>query len=329
MHFQKTFLKRVPLFSFIFILLFFSACQSETKNILDGEEKQVITITTGGTTGPYFAVGNGMVDLFEQYIPDTIHSVRSSGGGVENIRLLLEGKAELGLVMADIASFAYNGKPKLGGLKNGQNLRAVTALYPNFVHIISLKENGITTIDDLKGKRVGVGDVGSGTEVNARTILEAYGIFYQDIEEHYLSYRESVIELRNGNIDAAFLTSGLHNSMILELAETDDVQFIPIAKEKVETIAEKFPYYSHDFIPKQIYKNDQPISTAAITNLLLTREDVSEDLIYNVTKIIFLNIDRLHQSHPAAVDIRLENGLNGLTVPLHNGSKKFFEEHSE
>ncbi len=323
--------KYIRVYLLIILLVFvttITACQSppEYANEHGTDNNTVITIATGGTTGPYFAIANGMAQLFDQKLPGFSTSVRSTGGGVENIQLLLDKKVELGLVMADIASFSFTGK-KIEGIKEGKNLRAVAALYPNYVHIISLKKTGIMSVEDLKGKKVGVGAVGSGTEVNARTILKYHGITYDDIDEYYLSYKESVNALRNGDIDAAFLTSGLPNAMVLDLVKTNQVQFIPIAEAKVKEIAKKYPYYSSREIPKNIYGNAYPIHTAAITNILLTREDMPDDLIYDITKTIFENTDKLSKAHSAAADISLENSQIGLTVPLHNGAKKFFDEY--
>jgi len=321
-------IKKLNKLWFLTLLLVLSACQTNPDSVSMNDQKQIITVATGGTTGPYFAIANKMTELFDQNIPNTASSVRSSGGGVENIQLILEGKAELGLVMADTASFVYEEELDIG-LDNRKELRAVAALYPNYVHIITLKGSGIHTVDDLLGKKVGVGDVGSGTEVNARTILHAFGITYEEIEEYHLSYKESVIELKNGNVDAAFLTSGLPNAMILELKKSHEVEFIAVSKEKVEEIAVEHPYYYSGFIPENTYQNDKPIPTAVITNLLLTRKDLPEELIYQITNTIFANLEQLHQAHHAAVDIRLETAQKGLTVPLHSGAKRFYEEHRD
>ena len=326
MFLQKLFNIRFIIIMILFIFIV-SACGINPEKGLPPitEKKMIITIATGGTTGPYFVIGNEIAKVIEREMSNTSASVHSTGGGVENVQLIIDGQAELGLVMADIASLSY--EKKLNNVKSGENLRAVTALYPNFVHIISLKNRYIKNIEDLKGRKVGVGAVGSGTEVNTRTILQYHGITYDDIDEYYLSYKDSVIELIKGNVDAAFLTSGLPNSMIIELTKTHDVQFIPITSEKVQEISTEFPYYSSNIIPTNTYNNDLPVHTATITNLLLTREDIDEDVIYDVTRIIFNNLNHLKQAHLAATDITLENSQNGLTVPLHKGAKKFFEEH--
>lgn len=290
------------------------------------DDKPIITIATGGTTGPYFAIANGMVNIFNRKLSQVNPSIRSSGGGVENIKLLVEKEAELGLVMADIASFAYEGDQNIPGFSKGENLRAIAALYPNFIHIITLNKS-LTSIADLKGKKIGVGDVGSGTEVNARTILNANGISYDDIDEFFLSYRESIIELKADKIDAAFLTSGLPNPMIKKLSQERKIYFIPIDIKSVTEISKRFPYYTVKPIPEDTYVGQyEEVNTVAITNLLLTRNDISEELIYQIARSIFDNAYILQLSHDAARSISIENSQEGLTVPLHPGAKKYFQE---
>ncbi len=288
---------------------------------LDGAEKkaneqQVITIATGGTTGPYFAIANGIADIYNETLPFITTSIRSTGGGVDNIQLLTQRKVEMGLVMADIASFAYEGNKEIQGLENGSKLRAVAALYPNYVHLITL-DPSLKDVGDLKGKKIGIGDIGSGTEINARTILKANGIDYSQIEEQYLSYRESVTELKNGGIDAAFLTSGLPNDMVLQLSGTNRVYFIPITDDAI---------YSVDSIPAGTYGNEKDIPTAVITNLLLTHRDLPDELVFQMTKAIFDNIEQLQSVHPAAEHIQLSSSQQGLTVPLHPGAEKYYRQ---
>ncbi len=294
----------------------------------NAREKSMITIATGGTTGPYFAIGNGMAQILDEQLMQIRTSVRSTGGGVENIDLLTSHQVELGFIMADIASFAYEGRKDVIPVKDsGRDLRTITALYPNYVHVITL-DPSLKEIKDLRGKRVGVGDVGSGTEVNARTILQAHDITYRNIDPHHLSYKESVAELRNGSIDAAFLTSGLPNPAIESLLETHQVYFIPIPEEKVREIAQSFPFYSSDAIPEGTYENQNDVATAAITNLLLTRADLPEELIYEITKAIFDHLSQLQDAHEAAHDIDLSRSQQGVTVPFHPGARKYFEEHN-
>lgn len=305
-------------------LLVVNGCADSNQPVRDPLNDTVISIATGGTTGPYFAIANGLADQINKNMPGFQASVRSSGGGVENLELLNQRHSELGFVMADIASFAYQGQMKQ---TDGSSLRTITSLYPNFVHVITLRSNEIRSIYDLKGKRVGVGDVGSGTEVNARTILEAYGLGYGDLEARHLSYKDSVAELEKGDIDAAFLTSGLPNDAVMNLSRKGNLQFLPISAEVITHISKQYPYYYADSIRKGTYAGQEDVPTAAITNLLLTREDIPEETVYAITKTLFEHLDGLKKAHLAAKDIRLEDCQKGVTVPFHPGAMKYFEEH--
>lgn len=306
------------------LLLVESGCGDSLQPVRDPLDEKVISIATGGTTGPYFAIANGLADLINKNMPGYQSSVRSSGGGVENLELLIQGHSEMGFVMADIASFAYQEQMKSN---EDTSLRTITSLYPNFVHVITLRNKAIRSIHDLKGKRVGVGDVGSGTEVNARTILQAYGLGYDDLEERHLSYKDSVAELEKGNIDAAFMTSGLPNKAVLELSRKGNLQFLPVSAAAIADIAKQYPYYYSDVIRKGTYAGQEDIPTAAITNLLLTRADLPDETVYATTKTLFEHLDGLKEAHLAAKDIRLEDCQKGVTVPFHPGAVQYFEEH--
>jgi len=199
-------------------------------------------------------------------------------------------------------------------------------LYPNFVQIITLADTGIAQIEDLKGKRVGVGAPGSGTEVDARNILAAHGITYDDIDEDYLSYAESVEQLKNGTVDAVFQTSGLPNATIMDISTTHDVVIIPVRPEMAEKLSKEISYYSSEIIPAGTYDNKEDVYTAAVQTILITREDLSEDVVYDITKTLFENLDTMVATHNAAKDIDISKYAVGMPIPLHPGAEKYFRE---
>jgi TRAP transporter TAXI family solute receptor len=290
------------------------------------KEPVLITIVTGGSSGPYFALGGAVAKLFNENIPGAKASVQSTGASAVNCTLLGEKKAELAFAMNDVVSYAYTGTEVFKDKGAVKNLRGMAALYPNYVQLIALEKSGIKSVADLKGKRVGVGAPGSGTEVNARQVLEAYGITYKDIKPDYLSYAESIEQMKNGSVDAAFQTSGLPNSTILDLCTTHDVRIIPIEPKTVEKLAEKYPFYTSVSIPGGTYDNKEDVPTAAVTSILVVRDDMPEDLVYNMTKIVFENLGDLVSTHSAAKDIKLEKAKKGIPVPLHPGAEKYFKE---
>ncbi|QEK11342.1 TAXI family TRAP transporter solute-binding subunit [Crassaminicella thermophila] len=293
------------------------------------KEKMFVTIATGGSSGPYFAIGGAISNLLNEKLDNVNASVQSTGASAVNATLLGEKKAELAFAMNDVINYAYTGTEVFKDKGKVENLRGVAALYPNFVQVVTLEGSGINEISDLKGKRVGVGAPGSGTEVNARQILGAHGITYDDIDEDFLSYSESIEQLKNGSVDAAFLTSGLPNAVIMDICTTHDVKIVPIRKEVVEKLAKEFPFYSSEKIPAGTYDNKEDVETAAVTTLLVTRAELSEDEVYEITKTIFENIDTLHEAHSAAKRISLDTVRQGMPIPLHPGAEKYYKEQGK
>lgn len=292
-------------------------------------EKTFVTIATGGSSGPYFAIGGAISNLLNEKVEVVNSSVQSTGASSVNATLLGTKKAEIAFAMNDVINYAYTGTEVFKEKGKVENLRGIASLYPNFVQLITLKDKGINEVSELKGKKVGVGAPGSGTEVNARQILSVHEITYDDIDEDFLSYAESIEQLKNGAIDAAFLTSGLPNATIMDLATTHDVKIIPIRKEAIDKLAEEFPFYSSEMIPTGTYDNDEDVETAAVKTLLVTREDLSEELVYNITKTIFENLDTLAQTHSAAKKISIDTARDGMPIPLHPGAEKYFKEQGK
>ncbi|MDF2683477.1 MAG: C4-dicarboxylate transporter substrate-binding protein [Brevibacillus sp.] len=290
-----------------------------------GAEQKFLTIATGGSSGPYYTLGGAMAKIYKEKLGYNA-SVQSTGASVENINLLKAKKADVAFVMSDVTTFAYAGQENFkegGAIKD---LRAMAGLYLNYVQIVTLKDRNIKSVADLKGKRVGVGAPNSGVEVNARMVLAGHGITYDDIKADYLSYAEAIEQLKNNAIDAAFVTSGLPNSTVIDLSTTKDVEVVPIKKEDVEKMKEQFPFFVSAEIPAGLYKNDQPIQTAAIRNILLVRNDLSDDQVYKLTKTFFDEMEALRAAHSAAKEIDVKEAGKNLVVPLHPGAEKYFKE---
>jgi len=292
------------------------------ENPLDGK---VLTILTGGTSGVYFPLGNALAKIYNNIGAQA--SVETTGASAVNASKIAQKKAEMGFAMADTVSDAYNGVDnfkKIGALKN---LRAVTALYSNYLQIVAPKNSGIKSIEDLKGKKVAVGAPGSGTEIMAKRVLHAAGLSYDDIEEDFLSFQEGVDGIKNGVIDAAILSSGIPNAGIMELATTEDIVIVNIPKAIVEELKEEFPAFVSITIPSGTYKGQtDDIETAGVKNLLITHADMSEEEVYEITKQLYEQIKVLRDTHSAAEDILIEDATTGLPLPLHPGAKKYFKE---
>jgi len=294
----------------------FTACTPRT---------QFITIATGGTGGPYNIIGSAMATLLNANVRHIQATATVTPASVVNVGLLQEKKADIALAMNDVVYYAFSGTEMF--TTKHTNLAGIAALYPNFVQLVVRADSPIQSIADLRGRRVGVGAPGSGTEVNARQILQAFGLTYADLRADFLSYAESEVGLRDGTVDAVFLTSGLPNAALIALATTRDVRFIPIAADKVTALAKQFPFYFPIEIPANTYRGQTaPIPTAAVINLLIVRRDLPDTLVYNMTKAIFDNLETLGNAHASARLISLDRIRNGMPIPVHPGAERFFRE---
>lgn len=290
-----------------------------------GGEQKILTIATGGISGPYYTIGGALAKVYKEKLG--YHTaVLSTDGSVENVKLLENRKADLAFVMSDVASFALKGQE--GFKANGpvRQFDAVAGLYFNYVQIVTLAENQIKSVYDLKGKRVGVGAPKSGVEVNARMILGEHGITYHDIEPVYLSYAEAIDQLKNKSIDAAFVTSGLPNNAVTDLQKSKEVVIVPIQPSDIDRLTVSYPFFEKAEIPAGVYQNKQPVPTVAIRNILLVRSDIPSDQVYHLTKALFENLKAVKQSHDAANQISKKEAGKGLLVPLHPGAKKYYDE---
>ncbi|MNF38619.1 ABC transporter, phosphonate, periplasmic substrate-binding protein [compost metagenome] len=285
-----------------------------------------INILTGGTSGVYYPIGVGLSQLYSNGIADAKTSVQATKASVENLNLLQSGRGELALALGDSVADAWNGVEDAGFKAPLKKLRAIAGTYPNYIQIVANKESGITTLADLKGKRISVGAPKSGTELNARAIFAAAGLSYEDMGKvEFLPYAESVELIKNRQLDATLQSSGLGMAAIRDLAATLPINFVAIPADvtgKIDNAA-----YLPAVIPAGTYDGqDVDIATVAIQNILVSHEDVSEEVAYQMTKLMFDNLERLGNAHSAAKDIKLEGAAKNLPIPLHPGAERFYKE---
>ena len=302
------------------------ACGEDDEKSSAGDDNSldtnIVTIATGGSSGPYNIIGTTLASKYaDTYGVNS--KPQATGASVENINLIKENKVEMAFVMSDVLTEAVEGT---GNFSEKVSIQQIASLYPNFVQIVAPASSGIKTLEDLKGKRVAVGDQNSGVEVNARNLLAGHGITYDDIKVDYLGYAEAADGLKSGTIDAAFLTSGLPNSSVMELANSIDITLVSVDPAKIKEIAETQPYFISLEIPADTYGNKEPVATAAIMNALVVSSDLSEEDGYKLTKTFFENLEALGNSHQAATEITLEDAQQGMVAPIHPGAKKYFDE---
>ena len=285
-----------------------------------------INVLTGGTSGVYYPIGVALSQLYSNGIEGSKTSVQATKASVENLNLLEAGRGELAFALGDSVADAWNGVEDAGFKAPLKKIRAIAGTYPNYIQIVANAESGIKTLEDLKGKRISVGAPKSGTELNARAIFEAAGLSYQDMGKvEFLPYAESVELIKNRQLDATLQSSGLGMAAIRDLASTMKISFVAIPAEvtaKIDNAA-----YEAATIPAGTYDGqDADVPTVAITNILVSHEGVSDEVAYQMTKLMFDNLGRLGTAHSAAQDIKLETATQNLPIPLHPGAERFYKE---
>lgn len=288
--------------------------------------KQFINIATGGTAGVYYPLGGAIAEILNKNIPGMNATAQSTGASVANINLLKDKKVELALVQNDIAYYALNGTEMFKDKKVAA-LRGVSTLYPETIQIVVRDDSSIKSVNDLKGKKVAVGSIGSGTEANARQILEIHGITYGDLNPQYLSFGEAANGLKDGNVDAAFVTAGYPTAAIQDIAFQNKVRLIPIQPDKADALIKKYPFYAKQIVKANAYPGQTvDIPTVAVKAMLVVPESLDADIVYKLTKAIYSNTDRLKAAHKLGESITKETATEGMPIPLHPGAEKYFKE---
>lgn len=288
--------------------------------------QQRLSIATGGTGGVYYPYGGGLAELINNHVEGHSAVAEVTGASVENMGLIFRGDSDFALVLADTAYQAYTGTGAFDG-RQVENTRALGSIYPNAVQLVTLADSGITSLQDLKGKRVSVGAPGSGTELNAKALMEANDLTYDDMETLRLNFNETADALRDNDIDAGFWSVGPPTSSILNLATTRDIRLVGFSDEEIANAQEEEPVFAAYELRAGIYEGvGEAVQTISIPNVLVVNADMSDDLAYEVTKVLFERTEDLIAIHPAANDTTVEFSLESTPVPLHPGAIRYYEE---
>lgn len=287
---------------------------------------EYITIATGGTSGVYYPLGVALSQIYTKAIPAAKSSVQATKGSVENLNLLEAGRAELGFSLGDSLSDAWKGEADAGFKAPLKKLRTMAAIYSNYVQIVARADSGIKSLADLKGKSISVGAPKSGTELNARALLKAAGLSYKDFSKvEYLPFGESVELMKNRQLDATLQSAGLGVASLRDLAASQKIVVVPVPDDVIAKVGD--PAYQSGVIPANTYEGQtSAVPTARIQNFLVTREGLSEDLVYQMTKAMFTNLPELVAAHAAAKGISLKEAPLNAPVPLHPGAAKYYRE---
>jgi hypothetical protein len=284
-----------------------------------------INVLTGGTSGVYYPLGVAIGKIYSDKIPNVKTQVQATKASVENLVLLQQGRGEIAFTLGDSLKAAWEGDEEAGFKSKLDKLRTIGAIYPNYIQIVATAESGIKTLADLKGKSLSVGAPKSGTELNSRAILAAAGLSYKDLGKiEYLPFAESVDLMKNRQLNATLQSAGLGVASLKDLSTSSEITVVSVPKEVVDKIGPPFVSVN---IPANTYTGqDKDVPTAAVVNYLVTSSAVSDDLAYQMTKLIFESLPELANSHVAGKEIKLETAAMGSPVPLHPGAIRYYKE---
>lgn len=282
---------------------------------------KLMSLLTGGTQGTYYALGGTFADFIttETGIKTTAEVSQASAA---NMNALEAGKGEIAFVQTDIAYYATEGK--LMFKKKIDTIAALGALYPETVQLVTTEASGIKSYADLKGKKVSVGAPGSGTYANAEQLLEVHGLTMSDIKAQNLDFGESTDGLQSGQIDAAFITAGTPTAAVEALNATTKVNIIGVDPGKADALIEKYPYYAKDTVKAGTYGIANDTETVSVLAMLAVKKDLPDDVVYSMTKAIYDNAGKI--SHAKGAFIKAETGLAGISIDVHPGAQKYFDE---
>lgn len=311
---------------------------------LPGMAQQDVTffrIGTGGIIGTYFPVGGLIANAISNPVGSRacndggscgvkgmIATAVATDGSVANVAGISGGRMQSAFVQSDVAHWAFNGDGIYHGRPRAEELRAIANLYPESIHVVARKDSGIKTVRDLEGKRVSLDERGSGTLVDARLILAAYGLSETDVKAEYLKSRPAGDKLKDGGLDAFISVSGWPEGAIAELAASTGIDLIAIEGPEAASLIRQYNFFSADEIPGDVYKNVAGVKTVSVNAIWATSSKQPDDLIYNVTSALWNDNTRglLDVGHAKGRAIRLETAVRGLGIPLHMGAEKFYRE---
>jgi hypothetical protein len=287
--------------------------------------EQFVNVLTGGTSGVYYPLGVAIGKIYSDKLPNVKTQVQATKASVENLILLQQGRGEIAFALGDSVKSAWEGDEEAGFKSKLDKLRVIGAIYPNYIQIVATADSGIKTLADLKGKSLSVGAPKSGTELNSRAILAAAGLSYRDLGKvEYLPFAESVDLMKNRQLNATLQSAGLGVASLKDLSTSTDITVVSVPKQVVDKIGPPFVSVK---IPANTYTGqDKDVPTAAVVNYLVTSSAVSDDLAYQMTKLIFENLPELANSHVAGKEIKLETAATGSPIPLHSGAIRYYKE---
>jgi uncharacterized protein len=308
---------------------------------LQADDLRFFRIGTGGVSGTYYPIG-GMIAHAISNPPGSrpcesggscgpeglVVIAQSANGSVANVNGIEHGKLESGFVQSDIAYWAYTGTGTFDGDPPKRELRAIASLYPESIHIVARKDSGIRKVSDLVGKRVSIDEPGSGTLIDAQLVLDEYGISAEDLELEYMKPGLAIKRIRSNQLDAFFIVAGYPARAISELAQDTDIVLLPIDGPEAESLISRYRFFARDNIPQDTYRGAGRIETISVGAQWLVASSVDDEMVYQITRSLWHRNSRklLDNGHVKGKLISLATALEGISVPLHPGSRRFYKE---
>lgn len=312
----------------VLVMVFtFAACGSSTQHLV---------FTTGSTTGVYYTLGGEIASIWGASVEDADVTVESSGGSKDNILALYEGNAELAWTQNDVMSYAYEGGDFFEGTVV-ENFSAIGSIYPELCHLVVAKDSGIKSIKDLKGHNVSVGPAGSGHYFNAMQILDLNGMTIDDINAQYLDNTEIIDAFQNKQIDAFFITGGYPHASVTDISMKRDIEIIGYTEDEIKALQDKYSFFVSSVIPAGTYEGvDEDKLVPAINAVIVAADDVSEDVVYELTKSLFENVDEITNAKKSTISpeyaiegipVKASDAEAGVTIgSFHPGALKYYKE---
>ncbi len=292
----------------------------------DVAETHDYIFSSGGTSGTYYPYSGAVSQIWGSNIEGFSASVQASGGSAENLQLLSTGDVDIAIVQNDVMQYAYDGTDSFEG-NQLQGYSVLGSVYYEVCQLVASDASGIESIADLAGKKVSLGDIGSGVNANATQILAAYGMTDADVQAQYLGFGDSADGIKDGQIDAAFVTAGAPTPAIMELSSTNDVHVVPVEGAEIDAMIAEYPFYATFDIPADTYaKQVEAVPTVAVKATIVVSDALSQEVVYEMTKTLFENQEALATAHAKGAELSLEGAIEGVGIPFHAGAEQYYKE---
>ena len=292
-----------------------------------GGDHRTLSIATGNTNGLYYPLGGGLASIWSRHVDGVNMKAETTAGSVTNLIQVAKGESEVGFTQADALAAALTGS---GRFPEPMPLASLGKLYPNVVHLVTIRSTGIESVHDLRGRRVSVGPPGSGNAVTAWNVLEAMGIGESDFTVRQLNYAQMSNGLKDGTLDAGFIAGGVGMPAVVEIGVSRDMVLVPFSEDEIATIVRSEPAYSGFHVPPGTYRGvEEPVLTPTLWNLLVVSRAMEEGLAYDLTRTMLERREDLESISGVASFITPASARDVGDFPLHPGARRYFDEVPE